>query len=219
MGFSWEYFDAMAIVGIVRKMPLPVFSNVLERYVGAGFKTIEITVDSPDFAKSIQHAMGCFGDQMNIGAGTVCNTDDFNRAVEQGVHFIVTPNVNEKVIRTAVDHGLAVVVGAYTPTEVYHAWQCGASLIKLFPARSLGADYLKDLKSGPMSSIDFLPTGGVRLGEMRSYLEAGARGFGMGSLLFDKELIADEDWDGLTVHLQSVCDNLKEAESSVASGC
>jgi 2-dehydro-3-deoxyphosphogluconate aldolase/(4S)-4-hydroxy-2-oxoglutarate aldolase len=74
------------------------------------------------------------------------------------------------------------IPGAFTATEVLAAWRAGASIVKLFPAGSVGPAYIKDLR-GPLREIPLLPTGGVTIDNAGSFLEAGAWGLGMGSAL------------------------------------
>lgn len=209
-GFSWELFDTIPIVGILRRLPFETLVNVVEQYETSGFTTLEITVDSADFVVSMRCLSSRYRHKLNIGAGTVCCLADLEIALEAGAEFIVTPNVDEQVIGRCKDKGIPIIVGAFTPTEIYKAWSCGASLIKLFPSGGLGPGYLKDLKSGPMSQIDFLPTGGVSLENMTDYFAVGASGMGMGSLLFNHQLIYDRKWKELGTHLVQVRTRVQE---------
>jgi 2-dehydro-3-deoxyphosphogluconate aldolase/(4S)-4-hydroxy-2-oxoglutarate aldolase len=100
-----------------------------------------------------------------------------------------------------------VFPGAFTPTEIYEAWSLGASMVKVFPATSLGPGYIKDLKA-PLSQIKLLPTGGVTLSNLADFFGAGADGVGIGSQLFDKRLIQDKNWTGLKAHFQEFATKL-----------
>jgi len=196
--FSWESYHNMPIVGILRGMPSDTIMKIAEVYSEAGFSTLEVTMNT-EMATAVIAKLRSTFPTLNIGAGTVCNMQEFGQAVKAGAQFIVTPILNEAVIQTAVDKGMPVFPGAYTPTEIYKAWSLGASAVKVFPASQLGVKYIKDI-SAPLNQIKLLPTGGVSLDNIKSFFEAGVFGVGMGSSLFFKEALESEDFTGLRNH-------------------
>ena len=68
-------------------------------------------------------------------------------AIRAGSQFIVTPILDPDVVRACVSKNIPVFPGAYTPTEIYQAWKLGASMVKVYPATSLGPEYIKDVKA------------------------------------------------------------------------
>jgi 2-dehydro-3-deoxyphosphogluconate aldolase/(4S)-4-hydroxy-2-oxoglutarate aldolase len=86
--------------------------------------------------------------------------------------------------------------GALSPTEVLTAWRAGATLVKLFPAGSVGVGFLKDLR-GPLTHIPLMPTGGVTVDNAEAFIAAGAWGLGLGSALAEPQLIAERRFDEL----------------------
>lgn len=210
--FSWSLFNRAPIVGIVRNLSLAELGAILPLYQEAGLTTIEITMNTPQAEALIRYALdqsrtGAPANGLNIGAGTVCTMDELEKALTAGAQFIVTPILNEDVIRACVTQGVPIFPGAFTPSEIYKAWSLGASLVKVFPATSLGLAYISDLKA-PLGQIKLLPTGGITLSNMANYLKAGADGVGIGSHLFDKTLIGEKNWPGLRTHFQTFIDQL-----------
>lgn len=199
--FEWSLFSKAPIVGIVRNLTMEEVLAVLPVFREAGLTTVEITMNTPDAANIIRQALTQEGRGLNIGAGTVCNKDDLEMALDSGSQFIVTPVLSKKVIKSCVKKGVPIFPGAYTPTEIYKAWTLGAAMVKIYPATALGPQYIKDLKA-PMSQLKLLPTGGVGLENMADFLLAGADGLGIGGQLFDKQLIQNRDWDGLYQHFK-----------------
>jgi len=200
--FSWELYKKAPIVGIVRGVSMEVMRDIATVYLRAGLHTIEITMNTPGATEMISNLRSEF-QNLNVGAGTVCNMEDYNMAVKAGAQFIVTPIVDEAVIRSAVGQNIPIFPGAYSPTEIYKAWSLGASAVKIFPATQLGVQFIKDI-SAPLNQIKLLPTGGVSLNNIKSFFEAGAVGVGMGSSLFDKKLIEEGDFEGLADHFSKV---------------
>lgn len=197
--FSQERFGQVPLVGIVRNISLEAMRHILPLYVEAGFTTIEITMNTPQVEEMIQHALENYGASLNVGAGTVCNEEDLKKAISAGAQFIVTPIIDKKVIRACVKQGIPIFPGAYTPTEIYRAWSLGANMVKVYPATALGPEYIKDVKA-PLNQIKLMPTGGVNLDNLASFLQAGADGFGIGSQLFDKKMIKEKNWPALKSH-------------------
>lgn len=197
--FSWERFEKMPIVGIVRGITMEDFKQILPVFVKSGLTTIEITMNTRDAESLIRYAVKQYSDKLNIGAGTVCSMSDLDNALNYGAQFIVTPIVNEEVIKSCASNKIPVFPGALTPSEIHRAWNCGASIVKIYPAGNFGANYIKDVKA-PLNAIKVMPTGGISISNIQSFLDIGVNGFGIGSPLFDKKLIDAKDWDALESH-------------------
>ena len=194
--FNWNLFEAMPIIGIMRNFPEERLDPVVEQLEKAGIINLEITLNSINPLPLITRLREKWSDKMNIGAGTVCSVDQLHQAIEAGAQFIVAPIVNEEVIRAAKAANVPIFPGAFTPTEIYNAWEYGASMIKVFPATKLGPGFFKDVLE-PLNHIKLMPTGGVNLENFVDFLKAGAKGAGIASSLFPMELINNARWDEL----------------------
>jgi 2-dehydro-3-deoxyphosphogluconate aldolase / (4S)-4-hydroxy-2-oxoglutarate aldolase len=199
LSFSWQNFDKMPIVGIVRGICFEDFQKILPAFIKSGLTTVEVTMNTPNVESLIRFALKEYAGILNVGAGTVCSMEDLDAAIGFGAQFIVTPLINEEVIRSCVSNNIPIFPGALTPTEIYFAWKLGAKIVKIFPAGFLGPGYIQDLK-GPLDKVKLLPTGGISISNMESFLKTGIAGFGIGSPLFDKALIAAKDWTSLEKH-------------------
>lgn len=189
----------MPVVGIVRNMSMADFARVLPVYREAGLKLMEVTMNTPEATKMIRYAVEQFSGDLIIGAGTVCTIQDLHIAREAGARFIVTPIVDEQVITEGAGQGLPVIAGAFTPTEVFRAWQLGAAVVKLFPAGSAGLQYMAEIR-GPLGHIPMMPTGGIDQRNITGYFQAGAVAVGVGGKLFDQAMVREQNWNGLMEH-------------------
>lgn len=194
--FSWELFNKIPIIGIMRNLPAGRIIQIASLFAEAGLTNLEITLNSPGAPELIRELAKVFKDKINIGAGTVCSLGELDTALSAGAAFIVTPVVNEEIIQKCVSMAIPVFPGAFTPTEIYRAHVLGAAMIKVFPASALGPAYISEL-SGPFPHFKLLPTGGISLENMDDYIKAGAKGLGIGSHLFPAELIQQERWNDL----------------------
>lgn len=210
--FSWSLFSQMPIVGILRNIPSESLTQLLPGYIEAGLTTLEITLNTPGASEMIRMLKHEAGEKLNIGAGTVRNAADLEIALSAGADFIVTPNIDEEVIKECVRLAIPIFPGAYTPTEIYKAWQLGASIVKVFPATSLGASYFKDVLA-PLNDVKMMPTGGVSLESIPGFFHAGASAFGVGSPLFEKSLLEKRDWEGLQRHFTKFTDLITQLRS------
>ncbi|WP_411272997.1 bifunctional 4-hydroxy-2-oxoglutarate aldolase/2-dehydro-3-deoxy-phosphogluconate aldolase [Daejeonella sp.] len=199
--FFWDIFNSVPIVGIIRGHSLDELKQILPVYVSSGLTTVEITLNTTSAAELIRYAVDNYGEQLNVGAGTVCNENDLENALSAGAQFIVTPIINEAVIKSCVQQKIPIFPGAFTATEIYRAWELGASIVKVFPATSVGSGYIKDIK-GPFDQIKLMPTGGITKDNIGEFMKAGSDGLGIGSQLFDRELIEQENWKGLEEHFR-----------------
>lgn len=205
--FSDELFAQMPLVGILRGMPPARLRHLTDLYQQCGFTTLEITMNSPSAADMIAALRKDFPG-LNIGAGTVRNLKELKIALDAGAAYIVTPVLDEAVIHHCKKAEKVIFPGAFSPTEVYRAWQAGADMVKLFPAGRLGPAYLKDILA-PLDEVKLMAVGGVGLENMTDFLKAGARGLGLGSSLFPKATIEQEDWDTLAGHFQQFAETYR----------
>ncbi len=148
------------------------------------------------------------GDKMAFGAGTVTSVEMVELAHEAGAQFIVSPNMNEKVIRATVEKGMVSMPGAMTATEVLQAHEYGADFVKLFPIGNLGASYVKAI-AAPINHVRLLAVGGVNEKNIKDFLNAGAVGAGVGGNLVNKEWIAAGRFDEITALAKEFVQNTK----------
>ncbi len=191
------------LIAIIRGVKSEKLIPMAEALYKGGIRLLEITYSAdgstPDnvTAENIKTLAEHFKGRMFIGAGTVLTPEQVRLTRAAGGQFIISPNVNEEVIRETYRLGMVSMPGALTPTEIAAAQSYGADFVKLFPITNLGAGYVKAVKA-PLSNVKLLAVGGIDENNMQEYLKAGAVGFGIGSNLTDKKLIEAEDWDGLT---------------------
>jgi len=191
-----EQLTAAPIVPILRKVPYEKSAAIVSALIEGGVTSIEVTMESDRAEEIIAETVHAYGNRVLVGAGTVLNVDDCRRAIEAGAQFIVTPALDEEVVTYAVEHGVPIIPGVFTPSEMMRAMKLGAEAIKLFPASVVGPAFIKDVK-GPLSHIPIMTTGGITLETAADYIGAGAAAVGTGSALLKKELIASSDWEGL----------------------
>ena len=169
------------------------------------------SVPDGETANGIRMLKAHFGDRMAIGAGTVLNEAQVELTHAAGGEFIISPDINEAVIKKTKELGLVSIPGALTPTEAQSAHRAGADFVKLFPILSLGAAYVRAI-SAPLSHIRFLAVGGVDESNLADYLHAGICGFGIGSNIVNKSLLESGDFSAITALTERFVTALNEAQ-------
>ncbi|MEY2789394.1 MAG: hypothetical protein RLZZ34_2537 [Verrucomicrobiota bacterium] len=204
--FNDTLFRSMPIVGILRFFPRDQVEHLVPAVVEGGLVNLEVTLNSPGAADLIRLTRDLLGPRGNVGAGTVTSMQGLDLALEAGASFIVTPVVLPEVIRACVERGVPVMPGAMTPTEIFTAWNLGASLVKVFPADQLGPGHLRAVKA-PFPEIRLMPTGGVTVETLPAFRDAGADAFGVGSPLFDPRQVAAGNWDWFRQRASRFCES------------
>ena len=195
-------FKKMPLMGILRGYSIEDTLQILSCYRKAGLTTIEITMNTEAAESIINACIHQYKTQLNIGAGTVRTVVEAEKAIAAGAQFIVSPITDATIIRYCRDKNIPVFPGAFTPTEVFTAWELGATMVKVFPAQFLGPKYIKELLA-PLDQVELMPTGGVNQENIADYIKVGAKAFGVGSMLFDKELIQKKDWVALEQQMRT----------------
>ncbi len=174
-----ERLIAERVVAVARGQDPTAMRSVAAALVAGGLGIIEVTMDSPGALESIA---ALAAGELLVGAGTVRSDAEAIAAIDAGARFVVSPHLDSGIVAVAVEAGVPVIPGAFTPTEIATAWEMGATAVKLFPA-SLGGPALVKALRGPLGDIPLLPTGGVSVENAPLYLEAGAVAVGIGGWL------------------------------------
>lgn len=179
-----DLLTEMPLVAILRGIRPEEAVAIGEALVGAGFRIIEVPLNSPEPFVSIRLMVEALGGQALIGAGTVTRPTQVGQLKQAGGQLVVMPHTDAEVIAAAVETGLACVPGVATPSEAFAALKAGAFALKLFPAETLGAATLKAWRAVLPPSTSVLPVGGITPDNMAPWRAAGATGFGLGSALY-----------------------------------
>ena len=196
------------LIVIVRGVKKEQLIPLAEAMYEGGIRLLEITysangaVSDEETAKNIAMLKTHFGDRMMIGAGTVLTCRQVELTKDAGGEFIISPNTNGEVIDYTRRLDLVSLPGAFTPSEVESAYEYGADFVKLFPITELGVGYVKAIRA-PLCHIPMLAVGGIDLDNMASYLAAGVDGFGIGSNIINKTMLAENDWKGISALAES----------------
>ncbi|WP_250626046.1 2-dehydro-3-deoxy-6-phosphogalactonate aldolase [Pinirhizobacter soli] len=178
------WLDPLPLVAILRGITPAEAADVGDVLVEAGFRILEVPLNSPDPLRSIGIMRERFGDRALVGAGTVLSPARVDEVAAAGGKIIVMPHADVAVIRAAKAAGLYCLPGVSTTTEAFAALDAGADALKIFPAELIGPHVLKAWRAVLPKDLALLPVGGIEPGNMAPFVKAGASGFGIGGALY-----------------------------------
>lgn len=194
-------------IAVIRSSEKELALQMAKAVAAGGMQFIEITWNTDKAAELIAELRSEFP-TFSIGTGTLLNLEQLQQAIDCGAQFLFTPHTDVAMIEAAIDAGVPIVPGAFSPTEILTAWQAGATCVKVFPISGLGgAAYLKSLQ-GPLGHIPLIPTGGVTLENAKIFIEAGAIAVGLAGDLFPKNLVENGDWEAIGQIARNLSQNL-----------
>lgn len=198
------------LVAVIRKPKASQIDKIALALVNGGVGALEITVETPGALEMIEQIKSTYGTKVLVGAGTVLNVQQAEEALKAGADFIFSPNFDEQTVKMTNHYGKLSIPGVMTPTEIVNAHRAGADVVKVFPASSLGINYIKELQ-GPLGHILMMPTGGVSLENVEAFIRHGAVAVGAGGSLLDSKAIAEERYEELTRIAQQFVEKIKHA--------
>lgn len=209
-----NYLLKHGIVAIIRAESGEGLVKVVEAVAAGGVRCIEVTMTTPGALRCIEDASKALaGADVCLGVGSVLDAETARLAILAGAQYVVSPITSEGVIRMGHRYGKPVLPGAYTPTEIFHAWELGADIVKVFPASHGGLEYLKAVRA-PMPQIPLCPTGGVTVENLRDWVAAGVSAVGVGTALVPPKLVQAGDFAGITENAR----RFSEAWSALRAG-
>jgi 2-dehydro-3-deoxyphosphogluconate aldolase/(4S)-4-hydroxy-2-oxoglutarate aldolase len=195
--------SVLEIVGATRIVPVVVADgaeeghNLAEALVAGSLPIAEMTLRTPRALEALKAVADNHPDVL-LGAGTVVNVEQVDAVVEAGVKFIVSPGTFEPVIRRAQEHGVIILPGVATASDVMRAVDLGVEIVKLFPASIVGGVPALKALSAPFPQLKFMPTGGVNAANLHEYLAVPSVIAAGGSWMVERPLVDAGDWAEIT---------------------
>lgn len=188
-----EVMTKNRLVAVVRENDYETAKKISEAAIAGGIKLIEITFTIPNADKLITELTQAHkNDGVCVGAGTILDTETARIAILAGAQFIVSPTTDSSVTTLCHRYQICCACGAFTPNEVKYAMECGADMVKVFPATLCSPSYLKALH-GPFPNVKFMVTGSMREDTILQWLNDGASVVGVGGILADPAHAGDYD--------------------------
>lgn len=175
--------EACGVVAVVRAENADQARKIADACIEAGIAAIEITFTVPGAADVIAELSKTYAKgEVIIGAGTVLDPETARAAILAGAQYVVSPCLNEDVVKLCLRYQVACMPGAMTIREVVACMEAGADIVKVFPGELFGPKFIKAVK-GPIPQARMMPTGGVSLDNVADWIKAGCVAIGVGGSL------------------------------------
>lgn len=178
-----SHMDSLPLVAILRGLKPEEALAMGQAIVNAGFRILEVPLNSPEPLRSIQILAEAFPNAL-VGAGTVTRAQQVRDIKAVGGQLIISPHLDDQVVCEAINLGLISLPGVATPSEAFRAIALGAHGLKLFPAEMISPAVVQSMRAVLPGHIKLIPVGGMGTHNMANYRKSGASGFGIGSALF-----------------------------------
>ncbi|NLN27353.1 MAG: bifunctional 4-hydroxy-2-oxoglutarate aldolase/2-dehydro-3-deoxy-phosphogluconate aldolase [Firmicutes bacterium] len=200
--------ERTGVVAILRKPPGDIV-QMAKALVDGGVTVLEVTADTPDFLNALRRLKDEV-EGATVGVGTVLDAETARLAILSGAEFIVCPTLSAAVIEVGTRYDKLVLPGAFTPTEILRAWELGAPAVKVFPAATLGPEFIKHVR-GPLPQVPMIPTGGVDLNNAGAFIAAGAAAVGLGGSLVRKAEVETGNYAAVSERARQAVDVVRSA--------
>lgn len=206
------------LVPIVRASSAEEALKVMDAVCAGGVDTVEVTMTVPGALQVLERMADKLGDRVLLGAGTILDPETARAAILAGAQFLVSPNLNVKVIEVTRRYGCVSVPAGLTPTEIVAAWEAGADFVKVFPCNAMGgASYIRSIR-GPLPQVEVIPTGGVNLETIGEFLKAGAAAVGVGTEMVDRKAAREGRFDVITENARKFAEAVARARAGGTQG-
>lgn len=192
-----EILESAPVVPLVQADDIKTAMAISDALLAGGLRVLEVVLRT-DTAFDCLEAVTKKYPNLPVGAGTVLSAAQAEKAIAKGAKFIVSPGLNEGVVSTAKGHGLPVLPGVATATELQQAWNMNLRTVKFFPAGLAGGPKMIKALSSAFRDMRFMPTGGVNAANLSEYLSVPSVLACGGSWLTPKDAIAEGEFSELT---------------------
>lgn len=204
--------EQLGIVAVIRLRDPAKLRAVVDAIVAGGVQALEVTMTVPGAVELIRGLAPTLPEGFLLGAGTVIDAPTAHAVIDAGAQFVISPVFRRAVIDACHARGVPAAPGCFTPTEILEAHEAGADIVKVFPATTLGPQYIKDVRA-PLPQVKLMPTGGVTPDNAGDWIRAGAVAVAAGSSLLDAAAIESGHFEVITANARRFVDNVSAARA------
>lgn len=206
-------FDQHQIKGVLPAVTFDSTHAVLklaETFIAAGLHIIEVPLRTPVALEAISLLRKHFEKEMAIGVGTVLTQQQLTDAINAGAMFGLAPGLNRAMLLQAAELDFLFIPGVMTPSDIEAALELNCKLVKVFPVEQIGGIQFLKAMEGPYgpSGIQFIPMGGIGIGNMADYLSLRTVPAVGGSWLATKEMMKENNYAGIGENVKAIMDIL-----------
>jgi 2-dehydro-3-deoxyphosphogluconate aldolase/(4S)-4-hydroxy-2-oxoglutarate aldolase len=205
--------EQLGVVAVIRLRDPGKLRAVVDALMAGGIEALEVTMTVPGAVDLIRGLAPTLPEGFLLGAGTVLNASIAHAVIGAGAQFVISPVFRREVIAACHEHDVPAMPGCFTPTEILEAHDAGADIVKVFPATTLGPQYIKDVRA-PLPQVKLMPTGGVSPENAGDWIRAGAVAVAAGSQVLDSKAIESGEFAVVTQKARRIVASVAEARGA-----
>lgn len=205
--------EELGVVAVIRLRDPGKLRAVVDALMAGGIKALEVTMTVPGAVDLIRGLAPTLPEGFLLGAGTVLNASMAHAVIGAGAQFVIAPVFRREMIAACHEHDVPAMPGCFTPTEILEAHDAGADIVKVFPATTLGPQYIKDVRA-PLPQVKLMPTGGVSPENAGDWIRAGAVAVAAGSQVLDARAIEGGRFEVVTENARRMVANVAQAREA-----
>ena len=210
-----QEIKTLGMLAVIRGPSAELTLKMVDALVAGGVYGIEITYSTPEAEEVVRQLNRRHGNHILLGMGTLTEPSQVKRAKDSGARFLVSPICTPALVKAMIASNLLVMAGAFTPTEIFQAYQLGSHIVKVFPGSLAGPAYIRALK-GPFPYIRMMPTGGVNAANLGEWFAAGVEAIGAGSELCPPQLAKEGRFAEITRRAEEFISAVKAARQGLS---
>src|SRR5207248_10779790 len=156
--------EQLGVVAVIRMKDPAKLRAVVDAIAAGGVRALEVTMTVPRAVDMIRELAPTLPPGFLLGAGTVIDAATARAVIDAGAAFVVSPVFRPEVIAACHERGVPAMPGCFSPTEILAAHECGADIVKLFPATMLGPQYIRDVRA-PLPQVKLMRSEERRVGK------------------------------------------------------
>ena len=204
--------ERLGVVAVIRLKDPGRLRATVDALADGGVRALEVTMTVPRAVDLIAELAPTLPAGFLLGAGTVTDVATAHAVIDAGAAFVVGPIFRPAIIAACHERGVPAIPGCFSPTEILEAHEAGADIVKVFPATTLGPQFIKDVRA-PLPHVKLMPTGGVTLDNAGDWIRAGAVAVGIGSALLDGAAIESGRFDVIAANARRVVAGVSSARA------
>lgn len=213
-----DLFIQTGLLPLFYHSDIEICKNVIKSSKEGGSKLFEFTNRGPNALEIFRELVIFSANEasgLTLGVGTIKSPVEAQEFINAGAEFVVSPFMDPETGKVCLENQVPWIPGCATPTEIFHAQQAGADIIKVFPAEQLGGPgFIKSiLATSP--ALKLMPSGGVSANpeNINNWFEAGACCISIGSKLFDEKIFEQGKFNLISDQIRNILEWIQEAKS------
>ena len=211
-----KVIQKVAEIGIVPVIKLKDVNDAVplaEALIAGNMPAAEVTFRAAGAEEVIAKMLEAYPDMM-VGAGTVINMEQAEKAVKAGAKFVVSPGFDAEIVKYCLDQNVLPLPGCVTPSEIMQALKLGLNVVKFFPAAQYGGLSTIKALSGPFAGLKFMPTGGVSLDNLAEFIANKNIAACGGSFMVADKYLDAKNWAEVTRLCKEATDIVKKTREA-----